>query len=277
MLIYKTTNLINGKIYIGQELMDKSDYFGSGHLIKLAIKKYGKNSFNKEILEICSSIEQLNDREKYWISFYNSTNKEIGYNISKGGQAGKLLEVESKKGLSYDEYYGIEKSRSIKKKMSQKRLGKPHIYKNISKEDVYQKISNSLLNRTLNDEIKLKISDSVKEYYNTEKGINQRIKQSLEKSNTKLSEETKQKIKKSMAGKCPTKLEIHPSAKIWKFYDNNNELIFSGLGNKKEILLQLNINERNIVKFDCIEECFEYILPSNKKYKVYGEKYYKIN
>ena len=50
MQIYKITNLINGKIYIGQDSNDRLDYFGSGLLIKRAIKKYGKENFNKQII-----------------------------------------------------------------------------------------------------------------------------------------------------------------------------------------------------------------------------------
>lgn len=47
MVIYKTTNLINGKIYIGQDSKDRPNYYGSGKLIHRAIKKYGKENFKK--------------------------------------------------------------------------------------------------------------------------------------------------------------------------------------------------------------------------------------
>ena len=88
--IYKITNLTNGKIYIGQHLGSEADhkYFGSGKLLKDAIKKYGKANFKKEILEFCKSEEDLNVRERYWISKLNATDLSIGYNISDGGQDG---------------------------------------------------------------------------------------------------------------------------------------------------------------------------------------------
>jgi len=85
MIIYKTTNLLNGKIYIGQTRKNNENYYGSGKLISKAIKKYGKDNFLKEILCRCNSLEELNKMEVYWISYYNSTNNDIGYNIEKGG------------------------------------------------------------------------------------------------------------------------------------------------------------------------------------------------
>ena len=49
--IYKTTNLINGKIYVGKSLYLPDGYLGSGLRLSGAIKKYGKNNFRREILE----------------------------------------------------------------------------------------------------------------------------------------------------------------------------------------------------------------------------------
>jgi hypothetical protein len=65
MIIYKTTNLINGKFYIGKDERNKDDYLGSGLLLNRAIKKYGINNFIKEIIEQCDTREELCTREKY--------------------------------------------------------------------------------------------------------------------------------------------------------------------------------------------------------------------
>jgi len=88
--IYLTKNLVNGKIYIGQRVYKNNnsdkEYLGSGSILSKAIKKYGKENFERTTLEECENQQNLDDREKYYISEYNSTNKEIGYNIRKGGR-----------------------------------------------------------------------------------------------------------------------------------------------------------------------------------------------
>ena len=66
--IYKTTNLINGKIYVGQKKSIKflgNKYLGSGKLLKKAVLKYGLDAFTVELLEVCDTKEQLNRQERY--------------------------------------------------------------------------------------------------------------------------------------------------------------------------------------------------------------------
>jgi len=84
MYVYKTTNIVTGKIYIGkcQKSVEKStNYLGSGKAINASIKKHGRNKFTKEILQICESIEELFEAEKEWVIKLNSTDPKIGYNI----------------------------------------------------------------------------------------------------------------------------------------------------------------------------------------------------
>lgn len=91
--VYITTNLINNKKYIGQhatQTFDKS-YIGSGKILKRAIKKYGKENFKTEVLEWCYNREELGEKEKYWIDFYNATNDKEWYNIIPGGYGVRLF------------------------------------------------------------------------------------------------------------------------------------------------------------------------------------------
>ena len=88
MIIYKTTNLTTGKIYVGQDSKNNPNYFGSGKYIYLAIKKHGKQNFIKEILCECSCKTELDEKEKYWIKTLNSKYPN-GYNLTVGG-AGSL-------------------------------------------------------------------------------------------------------------------------------------------------------------------------------------------
>lgn len=86
--IYKTTNLLDKKIYIGQhkgKIFDPS-YYGSGSWFRAVLRKYGKENFNCEIVEECESLELLNEREVYWIEHFQSRNPSIGYNLAKGGE-----------------------------------------------------------------------------------------------------------------------------------------------------------------------------------------------
>jgi predicted DNA-binding protein YlxM (UPF0122 family) len=88
MQIYLTTNKINGKKYIGRELYNNPNYLGSGKNFIKAVKKYGKENFVKEIIEKCYNEKHLNERERYWISYYNASNSKQFYNITEGGEGG---------------------------------------------------------------------------------------------------------------------------------------------------------------------------------------------
>ena len=84
-IIYKTTNKINGKFYIGKhQTQDLNDgYMGSGRLIKRAITKYGVENFHKEILEVHNSEEDMNEAEKRLVVL-----SEDSYNLCEGGKGG---------------------------------------------------------------------------------------------------------------------------------------------------------------------------------------------
>lgn len=105
MHIYVTTNILNGKKYIGKEKNNNYRYLGSGKLLRRAFKKYGKHNFKKEIIEYCVNEEQLNVREKYWIDYYNAANSKEFYNIAYGGEGGNTVN-RPYKGMKKKDIYG---------------------------------------------------------------------------------------------------------------------------------------------------------------------------
>ena len=101
--IYMHKNKINGKVYIGQTYTSLRVRFGkngikykSCPIFYYAIQKYGWDNFEHVILEEnISDVEIANEREKYYIALYNSTDRNFGYNIQSGGneQTGKSQSV----------------------------------------------------------------------------------------------------------------------------------------------------------------------------------------
>lgn len=96
--IYKITNLINNKMYIGQstniqERWEEHKFYSSKEqtAIQQAFKKYGISNFSFEVIEECPK-EKLDEREIYWIQFYDTYNN--GYNLTKGGMSKIKLDYE---------------------------------------------------------------------------------------------------------------------------------------------------------------------------------------
>lgn len=120
-VIYKFTNLINGKVYIGQtrkqfrerlanhiwQMKNKPSYFHK------ALLKYGLSNFDIKILERCDNPEDLNGLEIYWIDYFDSTNKDKGYNLTKGGNG---IPVKVNKMYEITEESKEKRSKSAKEK-----------------------------------------------------------------------------------------------------------------------------------------------------------------
>lgn len=116
--VYKTTNLINSIIYVGLRVHENpccDKYLGSGKIFKLALKKYGRKNFTREILGFAKSKDELNNLEVFYIKKYDATNPEIGYNILQGGNL-SALGIDKVKVFQYDlDGNFIEEFPSIKK------------------------------------------------------------------------------------------------------------------------------------------------------------------
>ena len=143
MVIYKTTNLINGKFYIGQDSKNNPNYLGSGLLLIQAIEKYGKENFLKEILEGCSTKQELNTKEKKWIKALKSQVRGVGYNIADGGLGGDVFSNHPDK----------EKYRQNISKASKKTNSNP---------DVIKKLREASKNNWMNPEYRAKVIDRMR-------------------------------------------------------------------------------------------------------------------
>lgn len=111
--VYKITNLLNQKFYIGKHQTKNVDdqYFGSGKLLNRAIRKYGVHNFKKEILEVYDAEWKMNLAEKILVV----TDKEVSYNLCSGGKGG--FGFINKNNLNFDlKSLAPERLREIQKK-----------------------------------------------------------------------------------------------------------------------------------------------------------------
>ena len=215
--IYRITNNINHKTYIGQHkyyksLLVEDGYMGSGIILKKAQKKYGIENFTKEIITIAMSRSEANVLEKYYIAKERKENTYGCYNIADGGQGGawnkgipcsdesKKKISEALKGRPHSEewkrkinenstrFSGHHHSEESKKKISESEKGHRPYFCRPRADEEKKKISEKLKGRKLNlsDEERLARSERAKEM--SKKNIGR-----------KRSEETKKKMREAWA------------------------------------------------------------------------------
>lgn len=89
--VYKTTNLINQKFYVGRHSSNKNpekdNYLGSGEVFSQSFRKNGRKNFKREILEFCRDFEILCKREEFWIKELKAV--ELGYNLTERSTGAK--------------------------------------------------------------------------------------------------------------------------------------------------------------------------------------------
>lgn len=142
--IYKTTNLINKKIYIGKHQTENEfdNYLGSGIALENAIKRYGKQNFKKEILFIFNTEYEMNEKEKELVTeSFIGTNKT--YNMGVGGEGGSHF-----KGKKHT----AETKQKLSEWMKTRKMS----------EETKSKISEANKKRVLSDETKKKLSEKAK-------------------------------------------------------------------------------------------------------------------
>ena len=133
--IYKTTNLINGKQYIGRRKADHflgNEYLGSGRHLKNAINKYGAENFTVEYIDCANTLDDLVELERYYIKLSNAVVDDNFYNSSPGGPNEGWVKGNGNIALRPD-ILEINRTKHLGKKMSdefrehqrQIHLGKP--------------------------------------------------------------------------------------------------------------------------------------------------------
>lgn len=171
--IYCIENTVNSKKYIGQTSQGYKKRWighlsaarkGLGYYICNAIRKYGEDSFTINVIEDkLETQEEANEAEKKWISFYNTTDENYGYNCTFGGEGGSPTEEvrqrqsETRKKLFEDP--------TFKARMSEANIGKHHTEEgctNISKALQGNQYRKGILH---SEEVKTGISESLKKAY----------------------------------------------------------------------------------------------------------------
>lgn len=126
LYIYRITNIVNNKIYIGKHSSKslENNYYGSGIAIRKAIKKYGRENFKKEIVCICDNENELNKMEIFFIEKDGSFRK--GYNMTKGGEGilGHIQSAYTKAKASESRKLFYKNNQEVKQFLSDKAKGR---------------------------------------------------------------------------------------------------------------------------------------------------------
>jgi group I intron endonuclease len=243
MIIYKITNKINGKIYIGQTTGPLNKRWNDHccykknrcSVVSQAIQKYGKKNFEVKPIAYCDSLEQMNHREPYYIKLLKTLTPN-GYNIKEGGNGGGKCTEETKEKLRQINL-GKRHSAETKEKVSKAGLG--HLVSLKTREKLSQahsnplvkerkrqamlghevssetrkKISQVLLGHEVSSESRKKMSEAKIELPSWNKGGN-------------ISEETKEKLRQINLGKKHSPETIEKLKQIAKLRKEN---LFIGL------------------------------------------------
>jgi group I intron endonuclease len=168
MIIYKITNLITCKFYIGLTIQNINTRFnhhvyeaklGSTSYLHRSILKHSKENFKIEKLDEAQTIKELQNKEVYYINTLNTTNRKIGYNIAQGGSIGLngFKHTEESKLKMSKSSKGKIASLETKQKMSKIRKGKSLPESANIKVKLYNKKVSKIV-------IKTNIDGSIQEY-----------------------------------------------------------------------------------------------------------------
>ena len=208
-------------IKIAETYLESDNHFQAIHG---SIKKYGKENFSFDIIEVCDEAN-VNEKEIYWISLFKTQDKTYGYNLTSGGD-GAINRSEDAINKQRLKILGRKHSPEHNKKISESNMGK------IISAEVREKISqantgenNGMFNKTHSNEAKQKMSN---------------FQSSRERS--PLTEGHKQKLKEA-ANKQDFSFRIPPEVK-----DEIMQLYMSGNYTKKQLTEKFGLKYNSVVK-----------------------------
>jgi len=165
--IYIIKNIVDGKVYIGQTSnikvrisSHKSELKRNKHrneYLQNAVNKFSIDNFVFEVIEDCDETN-IDNRERYWMDFYDSCNRSKGYNLVYGGNSNKHHSEETKLKIGNSligKRIGWEMDEETKNKISISKTGNPNSYPS---EETLIKLSLARIGRKHSEETKNKIS-----------------------------------------------------------------------------------------------------------------------
>lgn len=163
--IYKTTNLINNRYYIGKhKTTDPYDsYLGSGKILKQAISAYGSKNFIKEIIEVCDSEEHASIREREIVNEAVVADPN-SYNICLGGTGGNIHTEETLRRMSANLKGNIpwNKGKKIWSEAQRKEIGERNAARGPQSPETIKKRTDKTTGKTRTQEQKDKTSNTLK-------------------------------------------------------------------------------------------------------------------
>jgi group I intron endonuclease len=182
-IIYKATNILNGKVYIGktEKKLTKRKCNHKFQSLKgdkrsafqLALLDEGFNNFTWEQIDTFNSADELEQKEKYWVSFYHARDPQFGYNDQDGGIHYTVSAV-TRKRIS-EAHKGKKRTAEARQRMSEAQRGHPgwNTGKHFS-EETKRKMSeamkgekNHMFHKQVSDETRKKIIEARKGKHHT--------------------------------------------------------------------------------------------------------------
>ena len=261
-IIYKITNLINGKIYIGKTIQRLSKRMAQHRRTKTtplarAIKKYTWEKFKVDVVEECNDFKELNEREKFWIAHYNCKVPE-GYNLADGGEGptGYAKPLETRKKIS-ESRKGFKHTDETKRKMSEARK------KYFENPEARENLARFARQRHHTDETKAKISAIGKGRHHTDEA---KAKISAHNKGLKRSPESKANIIEAAKKRAQTE---EGKAHLLAASKKAVEMAKQGLCKRsEETKRKISLSRKDKKRVRCIEtgEIFESLSEAARKY-----------